>query len=925
MAYLTLDNIRDNALKFVKNHVNDSAERQQAQSWVKDFLEDIFGIHKRKVNAGFEWRVRTDTSQLYVDHLLNGVLLIEMKSRGKSLDKAKSQAYQYVMKLKDEDIPKYVMLCDFETIHLFDLDGNNDIQFLVSDLPQYVETFNFLINKEINVTAPQSPVNKEAAILLEKLHSLLREKNYPQNGSSLLMTRLVFCLFADDTGIFEKNQFRSFLINHTAEDGSDLLDKLTNLFVVLNTPVEERYQSEVISDFRYINGDLFNIPIPSGINLGHQVRDMLLEVSRLDWSQISPVIFGSMFEGALDEEKRHDLGAHYTSEENIMKVLDSLFLDELYTELESITELKAGRLKRYIDFHDKLASLTFFDPACGSGNFLMLAYREIRRLENEVIKLTRIEEFLADNRKISSVSSEELRDMDYQDSFFSIENSVKVNVSQFYGIEIESYAASIAKLGLWLIDHLMNIETSEIFSRYFVRLPLDTGANIYALNAMEVDWRDIISPRDLDYIIGNPPFIGARLMDSAQTNEIRNVTQNNRAGNLDYVAGWYYKSAKMMDYNPDIKAGLVSTDAIVQGLQAPIIWKDLFKKNIHINFAHRPFRWDNEAKVIVVIIGFSKKDNKDKNIFEYKDFKSKPNAVKANEINEYLLDAEPVLLSSSRSQISNQPKMTFGSMPNDGGNFILNEEEMKKIIKAYPELEDYIHLFLGSKEIIRNEKRYILYLKNAPRQILRNNGVIKERVEKVKETRSKSKRKATRELASYPYLFGEDRTSKSEFLIIPSVSSERREYIPMAFEKWPTITSNLAFQLDNANLYIFGVLQTRMHTLWLKTVGGKKGQSFRYSNTLVYNTFVFPNSSESERQYISDLAENILGIQEKYFEKGNSLADIYDPLFMPKDLRKAHEQLDNAVERNYKSSGFNSDKERLEHLMKLYIRKNRKK
>lgn len=924
MSHLTLDDLRNRALVFEKHHSNDADERQQAQSWIKDFLEGIFDIPKRKVNAGFEWRVKTESRQVYVDHLLNGVILIEMKSRGKSLDKAKSQAYQYVMKLKDEDIPQYVMLCDFEYIQLINLDNNHEIKFPVKELHKYIETFNFLTNKEIIVTTPQNPVNKEAAVLLEKLHHLLRKMNYPPNASTLIMTRLVFCLFADDTGIFEKNQFRQFLINNTAEDGSDLLDKLSNLFIVLNTPEEDRYQSKEFLDFRYINGGLFKVAIPSGISLTEEVRNMLLEVSKLDWSQISPIIFGSMFEGALNEKERHNLGAHYTSEVNIMKVINSLFLDDLYQELDSITRFKTGRLTKYLDFHEKISNLSFLDPACGSGNFLMLAYRELRRLENEVIRLIRVEEFLASNRNISSVSADELHYKNYQDTLFSVEDSINVNVNNFYGIEIEPYAASIAKLGLWLMDHLMNIETSNKFSQHFVRLPLKTGANIHTQNAMVVDWKEIVSPQKLDYIIGNPPFIGARVMSKEQKEELNKVTLNKKSGNLDYVAGWYYKSSKMLDYNPSIKVALVSTDSVIQGQQAPVIWGDLFEKNININFAHRPFRWDNEAKVIVVIIGFSKEDNKEKSIFTYNSFKSNPVRTKVKNINEYLLDAKPVIISPSRKQISNQPEMVFGSMPNDGGNLLLNKEEKEIAVKNYPELESYIHLFLGSQEVIRNEKRYILYLKDAPRHILRNNHFVRDRVLRVKEKRSESSRKKTRELADFPYLLGEDRTTKSNFLIIPSVSSERREYIPMLFESWPTITSNLAFQLPNADFYLFGILETRMHTLWLKTVGGKKGQSYRYSNTLVYNTFVFPKVSDTDKEKIATLAKELLAIRKVHYEKGNSLADIYDPLFMPQDLKRVHQNLDESVEKLYNSKGFKNDRERLECLVNLYLKETSK-
>lgn len=925
MSQLTLDEVRNNALEFVKNHKNDSAERQQAQSWIKDFLEDIFGIHKRKVNAGFEWRVKTRGNQLYVDHLLNGILLIEMKSRGKSLDKAKSQAYQYVMKLKDEDIPKFVMICDFENIHLFNLDNNNEIRFPIIELPKYIETFNFLINKDITVTAPQSPVNREAAILLQELHSLLREMKYPKNASTLLMTRLVFCLFADDTGIFEKNQFRSFIVNNTSDDGSDLLDKISNLFVVLNTPIDKRYQSEEFTDFRYINGDLFNVSIPSGINLTKEVRDMLLEVSKLDWSQISPVIFGSMFEGALDDSKRHNLGAHYTSETSIMKVLNSLFLDDLYEKLESITEYRTGRLKRYNEFHEKLANLTFFDPACGSGNFLMLAYREIRRLENEVIQLTRIEEFLAENRSISSVSSEELRNINYQDSLFSIEDSVKVNVTQFHGIEIESYAASIAKLGLWLIDHLMNIETSEIFSHYFVRLPLDTGANIYALNALEVDWKEIISPRELDYIIGNPPFLGSKELDPEQRKSMQSVMSTVIGyKKLDYVAAWFILSVKMMDINPNIKASFVSTNSIVQGEQATILWNNLFANDIKINFAHQTFEWDNKgASVHVVITGFSKISYKENTIFKYNKINdtNPSEIVKTSNINQYLLNDKTIFIKSRRKPLSDgAPLMTKGSASYDNKHLQVNAEERNIIIKESPLLENFIPKLVTAETMINHKRTqsYILYLKDAPLDAIKKSKFVQNRLELVREFRGKSKRVGTKKLSDYPTLLGEDRHSNDTRLVIPVVSSSNREYLPISVLDDDSIISYSSFQIIDNDLFTFAILSTRIHFAWALIIGGKLKSDLRYSNTLVYNNFVFPKTTEKDKEKIREMAKDILNIREKYINKGNELGDLYSPIIMPPDLRKAHSTLDSYVESLYDPKGFNSDEDRVQHLVKLF-------
>lgn len=894
--------VMNRTYSFIKMHKNDSDEKQQAQMWIRDFLE-IFEIPPQKINIGFEWRVNIDGSQKYADHLLNGLVLIEMKSRGKKLDKAKSQAYRYVMNLEKSDIPKYIILSNFERIHLIDLlnpELSSDIR--VEDLHKYIGKFNFLLNKVNEVHIPTNPVNEKAAKLMENLHSSILEMKYPKNASDLLMTRIVFCLFAEDSGIFEYNQFTNYIKNETQKNGSDLVDKLATLFQTLNTKIEDRFQLGILNSFPYINGGLFEIYQPTGLALNSKIRAQLLETASLDWSKISPVIFGSMFEGAMDKSRRHSLGAHYTSEQNIMKVINGLFLNDLRIELDQILVIKnsKNRKVKLEEFHNKLADLKFLDPACGSGNFLMVAYREIRRLEHEVI-----DEIHQGNTLL-----------------FDVTDYIKVEINQFYGIEIVPYAVSVAKIGLWMMDHLMNLEASELFGRSYLRLPLHASANIEIADALTLNWEDLISPTELNFILGNPPFIGARLMTKEQKSNFLKVVKIKKAGNLDFVSAWHIKSAQFMQANKNIKSALVSTNSIFQGEQATILWKYLFDLGININFAHQTFKWDNNgAMVHVCICGFSYINEKEKFLYIYDNVSLKPYIKQVSIINEYLIDSPKVLLTTTKKQISNYPKMIYGSMANDNkGKLQLNKEEKDEIVRKYPYLEEYIHLFIGSEELINGIEKYILYLKDMPINLMRKNPEIQKRLESIREARLKSSRDKTKELANYPYALGEDRVIKdSKFLIIPRVSSEKREYIPIDYFEYPTIVSDAAFQLENASLYILGVLHSKMHALWLKTVGGKLESRYRYSNTLVYNNFVFPKVNKKEEEKIENIVQQLLCIRNDYLKQGNTLADLYDTNYMPIDLRKKHTELDKAIEKLYKKTPFKDDNERISHMIDLYI------
>lgn len=904
METLSKEDIINNTYNFIADHKDDSDERQQAQMWIRDFLE-IFFIPRQKINIGFEWRVNIDGSQKYADHLLNGVMLIEMKSRKQKLTAARTQAYRYVMNLSKEDIPRYILLSNFERIQLIDLvDEANNKDFLLTDLHKYIDSFGFLMEKKIDVKIPTNPVNEDAAHLVELLHRNLIDAKYPQDYSDLLMTRIVFCLFAEHTDIFNKSQFSNYLENETQENGSDLVDKLAALFEVLNTLESERYQSSTLKAFPYINGGLFAVPQKTGLSLNKEFRDNLISATNLDWSKISPVIFGSMFEGAMDAKRRHSLGAHYTSEKNILKIVNSLFLEELREEFEHIKTLRRGREQKLEEFHNKLAHLKFLDPACGSGNFLIVAYRELRRLEHEVI------------------------DEIFQAQLVSnIDEYIKVEVNQFYGIEILPYAASIAKLGLWLMDHLMNQEASDFFGKYYVRLPLHDGGKIFDCNALKVNWETIINPSELDYILGNPPFLGARNMEVNQKEDLLPLLEGfKKKGDIDFVGGWYIKAAEMMEINPKIKGALVSTNSISQGEQATNLWKPLMEKfGLNINFAHRTFQWDNKGAIVhVVIVGFSLEENPKKTLYFYDDIKGSPKKEIVSNINQYLLDTDTVFIEGRTKQISSMPEMIAGTAPIDDGNLIFSEDEKNKAIQDYPELEPYFHLFMGAKEHLQTgvAKRFLLYLKDAPSNLIRKIPLIREITQNIYNFRKESSRENTRKMAEYATLPGDDRYHKSKTLLIPRHSSSRREYVPFGFYDEDVIISDAATQLPNATLATFAILQSNMHMSWLKLVGGRIKSDFRYSNKIVYNTFVFPSLNKEKEATLENLISDILRIREVLIAAGDGLEDLYDPMFMPRELRNAHKKLDVFVDKLYRKKGFDSDEERVKHLINLY-QKNR--
>lgn len=615
-----------------------------------------------------------------------------------------------------------------------------------------------------------------------------------------------------------------------------------------------------------------------------------------------------MFEGALDPEKRHDLGAHYTSEQNILKVIDSLFLDDLRDEFEQIKKRQRGKKSKLEEFHQKLSALKFLDPASGSGNFLIVAYRELRRLEHEVLQAI----------------VEDDKEQGFQTDLLFIQENIKVEVAQFYGIEIVPYAVSIARVGLWLMDHLMNVEASKLFGLYFARLPLHAGANITAADSLTVDWDEIVPATELNYILGNPPFLGARNLDDVQRANLHEVIRVlPKKSQTDFVAGWYVKAAHYMAANDKIQAALVSTNSITQGEQATNIWKYLFNLGISINFAHQTFKWDNNgAAVYVVIIGFSLQKKRVKVLFSYETPDAAPVKHVVKNINQYLLDAPAEFIEGRRKAISDLPMMMKGSPFYDGGNLVITKAERETLIKAIPELEPYILKIITAKVHLHPdvEADYALYLKNAPITLYSKNRFIMDRLDAVTEFRKKSSQKDVREKQNMPTILGADRYRASNFLLVPVVSSENREYLPVGYYPKENIASNAVFQVLDGDDVTFGLLSSKMHMAWLQMISGKLEGRIRYSNTMVYNTFFVPDIADDKKTEISNVVKEILRLRDEFVLRGDGLADLYNSQLMPAELRKQHQKLDRIVESLYSSDQIESDEERVAILLKLYQR-----
>jgi hypothetical protein len=940
---LSWNEIKDRALHFSKEWADTSNEEADAKPFLIEFFE-VFGITRKRVST-FEHKVKKlDESNGYIDLLWKGTILIEMKSRGKNLDKAYQQAIDYTHGLKQHELPKYILVCDFETFKLYDLEENKTIEFKLNDFVNNVQHFGYILGYQKNVYKEQDPANIKAAELMGKLHDRLKEIGYSGHPLEVYLVRILFLLFAEDTTIFNKQQFQDFLEQRTNEDGSDLAARLQELFQVLNTAKEKRFKNldEQLAEFPYVNGKLFEEVLPTA-SFDKKMRQALLDCCYIDWSKISPAIFGSMFQSVMNPTERRNLGAHYTSETNILKLIKPLFLDDLWKEFESIKDNK----NKLPEFHKKLSTLKFLDPACGCGNFLVITYRELRLLELEIL------------RSLHKHGQQVL----------DIESIIWLDVDMMNGIEYEEFPARIAEVAMWLIDHQMNMVISNEFGQYFARLPLKKAAKIVHGNALQLDWKSLLKNDSIeiiannttiklsepipeyttvniktsnltiidersdtkdriqikntfDYVLGNPPFLGKSNQNTEQKADMEKIFAGCKgAGVLDYVTAWYIKAAQLIQ-NTNTKVAFVSTNSISQGEQVGILWNILFSQyKIKIHFAHQTFSWRNEAKgnaaVHVVIIGFACFDSNNKTIFEYENIKGEPHEIKVKNINPYLLEGKDFAITTRTKPICKVPEINYGSMANDGGNLLLSDDEKNELLSKNPEASEFIRPFLGSQEFINSIKRWCIWLKDvSPNEYSKHNEIIK-RVQSVKEYRLKSTRLNTRKLGDYPMLFGEIRQPNTNYLLIPGVSSENRKYIPIGYLSQNIIASDLARTIPNASLYLFGVLTSTFHMTWVKFVCGRMKSDFRYSNSLVYNNYPWPeNPTEKQIKLIEEKAQKVLDARAVFPE--SSLAELYNPLIMPPALVKAHNELDKAVDLAYRPQPFTSEANRMVYLFELY-------
>ena len=971
------------AAKFAERWKGKGYEKGESQLFWTELLTEVYGIENPSEFIRYEEQVKVEKTNFIDGHIPSTKVLIEQKSLGKDLrapipqsDGGKLTPYQqakrYIANLPLSQHPRWVVTCNFAEFYVYDMEFPNGEpeHIYLKDLGKEYYRLQFLVDANNEHITKEMRVSMQAGEIVGRIYDALL-KQYGDNTDetlrwlNILCVRIVFCLYAEDAGIFHHDQFHDFLAGYNA---NDLRQALRDLFAVLNTPLEKRsrYLKEDLNAFPYTNGGLFEeeIEIPQ---FTEEVKQTLLQNASFDfdWSDISPTIFGAVFESTLNPETRRSGGMHYTSIENIHKVIDLLFLNDLRQELDLVLaeKVEKHRQRKLDEYQDKLASLTFLDPACGSGNFLTETYLSLRRLENEAIRERYHGQMMMGDFK----------------------NPVKVSINQFYGIEINDFAVTVATTALWISESQMLSETERIIQHDIDFLPLKSYANIREGNALRMDWstlkenasqpylytkklnvfevdkisEDVVSapsevhepaaqynkvydelnvvtekvekgqfplekttkPVVYDYIMGNPPFVGARMMNAQQKDDLLYVFGNKwkNLGNMDYVSGWYMKAAQILKQNSHTRAALVSTNSITQGEQVANLWKPLMEKmEIQINFAYRTFRWDSEsdskAHVHCVIIGFSNKDTlpRPKTIFD-----ENGDAIPAKRINAYLLDAENVFVESRKKPICQVPEMLFGSMPNDGGNLIIKAEDYDEFIKKEPNAVKYVREFLGADEFINGRKRYCLWLTEASPAELRRMPLVAKRVEAVRALRLESRRNATKTLAYIPHLFGEIRQPESgNYLLIPRVSSENRQYIPIGFLPHEVIASDATIIVPNATLYDFGIMTSSVHNAWMRVVCGRLKSDYRYSVNIVYNNFPWPNPTEVQKAKIEKTAQAILDARAN--NPDSSLADLYSETFIPKDLRQAHQANDRAVMEVYSFDPKMTESQIVAELFKMY-------
>lgn len=920
MPNLSWNEIHQRAVLFSRDWASATREQADKQTFWNEFFQ-VFGISRRLV-ASFEEPVqRLRGTYGFIDLLWKTKVLVEHKSAGASLEAAEVQAFDYIQDLqtvgRGDEIPRYILLSDFKRFALYDLEPDEQldlplfrthrihrIEFPLAELPDRIREFSFIPGYKVPSFKAPDQLNLKAVNLMASLHDTLKAGGYTGHDLERFLVRVLFCMFAENTHIFEPESFRLYLENRTHVDGSDLGSRLDELFRTLDKEESARQQNldEDLKAFPYINGELFSERLEFAAFNG-PMRKALLEAANFDWARISPAIFGALFQEVMNDKERRKIGAHYTSERDILKVIHPLFLDSLLREFEAIRDDRSGRrANRLEQFRVRLTQLKFLDPACGCGNFLVIAYRELRVLELEVLRAQHGEQQALTLDEVSRLS--------------------QVDVHQFYGIEIDEWPARIAEVALWLMDHQSNLRILEAFSQPYVRLPLRNSPHIHLGNALRMDWNDLLPAGECSYIMGNPPFVGAMWMSVEQHKELTEAAQGAKgAGVLDYVCAWYFKASAYID-NFEIAAAFVSTNSITQGEQASILWKPLLRDGkVEINFAYRTFPWESEARgaahVHVVIVGFSARGttNAPKVLFEPGEPRPVPTAV--HNISPYLIEASDTVISNTGKPISNLPRMFWGNQPRDGGHLILTQQERDDLELAEPLAERWIRPYMGGRELINGAERWCLWLVGITPNELSNLPCVMARVEKVKAMRLKSKAASTNRFAATPTLFAQIAQADTDYLAIPEVSSERRTYIPMAMVSKDAICSNTVQFIPNATPYHFGVLTSSMHMSWVRLVAGRLESRYRYSNTLVYNNYPWPqNASTSQKSKVEELAQAVLDARAHYPD--STLAQLYDPLLMPPELVQAHQRLDRAVERCYRPEPFQSDRERVEFLFALY-------
>lgn len=916
----TIKKVKQNSAvkKFVEYWKGKGDEKQETARFWLELLSDVLGIKDATKFIEFEKPVFIDKTQKYIDaYIPSTKVLIEQKSAHVKLNSNAvqsdgelltpfGQAFRYNTYLPYNEKVRWIIVSNFKEILIYDMNKPNKEpeQILLKNLAKEYYRLQFLADEGNEHIQKEMEVSLKAGNLVGKLYdALIKQYKNPNSKESLhslnvLCVRLVFCLYAEDAGIFGKHGlFHDYLKQFKP---NDVRKALIELFEILDTKEKDRdpYDETMLSEFPYVNGGLFkyeNIEIP---NFNEETLDILLNKASagFDWSQISPTIFGALFESTLNPETRRSGGMHFTSIENIHKVIDPLFLDELREEYSEIKQTKSikTRNQKFDAFQDKLKDITFFDPACGSGNFLTETYLSLRRLENEL---------LAEKQQNGQIS-------------FDTE-IIKVSIGQFYGIEINDFAVTVAKTSLWIAESQMMKETEEIVNANLDFLPLKSYANIVEGNALRMDWESVVPKEKLDYIMGNPPFVGIRHSKENHRDDLKNVISViPKAGSLDYVSAWYVKAIELMAKFTSIKTGFVSTNSITQGEQVFSLWHWAFvDKYVHINFAYKTFKWESEsldkAAVHCVIIGFSMQKTKCTLYTESE-------KIECENINQYLQNAPTIWIEKRKKPLCNVPEMIKGCYPTDNGNYIFEKKEKEEFIQKEPLSKKYFRRWIGSEDMLNNGERWILFLKNANPAELNKMPLVLERIKNVKEFRLKSTKEATRRKAKTPTLLDEERIPNSDFLVMPVVSSENRDFIPIAYKNPPDICYASAFFIENADLYLFGILNSTMHNSWMRVVCGRLKSDYRYSNTIVYNNFPFPNPTEEQKSKIEKTAQAILGARSKFPEA--SLADLYNPLTTPAALRKAHEANDRAVMSAYGFPKTITESEIVAELFKMYER-----